>query len=89
MRGIFGSEFVGKIRRTLTTAWATDPWAQGSYSAALPGCAHMREWLNEPVGGRIFLAGEACSIHHFGTVYGAWRSGVKAAERALDAVGKA
>jgi monoamine oxidase len=80
---IFGADFVRHIRRTLQTGWATDRWSRGAYSAALPGKARMREWLNEPVADRIFFAGEACSIEYFGTVHGARLSGTAAAKRAL------
>lgn len=83
---IFGSRFPDAIRHTLSTAWGSDPWARGSYSAALPGKAHGREQLNEPLNDRIFFAGEACSLEHFGTIHGAWHSGVSAAEKALEAV---
>jgi monoamine oxidase len=43
----------------------------------------MREVLNQPVGERMFFAGEACSVEHFGTIHGAWESGVHAAAQAL------
>lgn len=80
---IFGSRFLDGIRHTLSTAWVSDPWARGSYSAALPGKAHGREQLNEPLNEQIFFAGEACSLDSFGTIHGAWHSGVSAAEKAL------
>jgi monoamine oxidase len=80
---IFGAEFVLKIRASLCTAWSTDPWALGSYSVALPGKAHLRSQLGEPLQERLFFAGEACSLEFFGTVHGAWFSGVSAAEKAL------
>ncbi len=81
--GIFGGEFVRRITASLTVGWSEDPWSRGSYSAARPGRANMREVLNQPVGERLFFAGEACSVDHFGTIHGAWESGVRAAARAL------
>lgn len=86
LRGIFGSRFPSGIRRTLSTAWAGDPWARGSYSAALPGAAHGREQLNEAVNERIFFAGEAGSLDSFGTIHGAWHSGLSAAAKALASI---
>lgn len=86
LSGIFGSHFPNGIRQTLSTAWASDPWARGSYSAALPGKAHEREQLNEALNERIFFAGEACSLDYFGTIHGAWHSGVSAAEKALVSI---
>jgi monoamine oxidase len=85
---IFGADFSKHLQAAVSTAWCSDPWSRGSYSAALPGNAHMREVLQEPIAERIFFAGEACSIEYFGTVMGAWRSGVSAAERALTAIRK-
>lgn len=83
LAGIFGTEFPSRIVRSVSTGWSTDPWSLGSYSVALPGRAHLRERLSEPVHDRVFFAGEACSIEHFGTVHGAWHSAVDAARRAL------
>ena len=80
---IFGSEFTRRITASLTVGWSEDPWSRGSYSAARPGRAHMREVLNQPVGERMFFAGEACSVEHFGTIHGAWETGVRAAAQAL------
>jgi monoamine oxidase len=80
---IFGAEFVSRIRRTVCTGWASDPWSRGSYSAALPGMAHMRERLEMALAERVYFAGEAASIDSFGTIHGAWHSGVRAAQRLL------
>jgi monoamine oxidase len=86
LAGLLGSG----VRRRLTplgeTAWASDPWALGSYSHALPGHAAARAKLAEPVDGRIFLAGEATSANFFSTTHGAWMSGERAAEEALAAL---
>lgn len=76
---IFGAEFRSQVRRTLHSSWARDPWARGAYSAARPGRAHMREKLSEPLGERVFFAGEACSVNYFGTLNGAWETGAAAA----------
>jgi monoamine oxidase len=83
LRGIFGAGFVTELGDSVATAWGSDPHANGSYSAALPGHAHCRETLGTPVNSRLLFAGEACSIHHYGTLHGAWLSGTAAAERLL------
>lgn len=83
LAGIFGTEFERQIIDSVTVGWSGDPWARGSYSAARPGRARSRETLQQPVGERIFLAGEACSVEHFGTIHGAWESGQRAAAEAL------
>ena len=79
LASIFGGDLIKHIRSATCTRWASDPLARGSYSAAEPGYAHMREQLNVPIAGKIFFAGEAGSIRDFGTVHGAWFSGESAA----------
>ena len=66
--------------------WRSDPYIGGGYSYAVPGAATMRDILKAPINERIFFAGEACSIPHFGTVNGANESGIAAAEGALRAL---
>jgi monoamine oxidase len=83
LKGIFGADFIAPIRGELSTAWGADPLACGSYSVARPGRAGQRAVLAEPVGDRLFLAGEACSRTQFGTLPGAWASGLAAARRLL------
>ena len=79
----FGSSMRGRVVKMLRTHWASDPFTRGGYSHARPGRAASRLLFSEPVGGRIVLAGEHCSIPHFSTVQGAHLSGIAAAERAL------
>jgi monoamine oxidase len=65
--------------------WSEDPFAQGSYSHALPGRADARARLSAPVGGRIFFAGEATGGENFGgamTAGGAYLAGEAAARLA-------
>jgi predicted NAD/FAD-dependent oxidoreductase len=45
----------------------------------------LRDVLAEPVDDRLYLAGEACQRPYFGTVHGAYLSGVRAAGLVLDA----
>jgi monoamine oxidase len=83
---IFGASFGSQIRRAATTAWASDEYSRGAYSAALPGKAHVREHLTVPVAERLFFAGEACSLDSFGTIHGAWASAVQAAGAVLKTI---
>lgn len=68
--------------------WARDPHSLGAYSHALPGRAGARALLAEPVGERIWFAGEATAGsgpgENFGgamTAGGAWLAGVAAARK--------
>lgn len=82
----FGSTIRKRIVRYGFTHRSSDPWALGAYSHCIPGHADARAVPNEAVGGRIFFAGEYCSIEHFATVHGAHLSGTAAADGALAAL---
>ena len=56
-------------------------------SVASPGHADVRKVLMEPLG-RIWYAGEAAHETKWGTVEGAWESGVRAAEAVLAQLGR-
>lgn len=79
----FGASITKRVRRFLRSHWASDPYSLGGYSHARPGRADSRLLFSEPVGDRIVLAGEHCSIPFFSTVHGAHLSGIAAAEKAL------
>jgi len=68
--------------------WASDPFARGSYSYAVPGMAACREKLASAVDNRLFFAGEASSAHRFSTAHGAYETGVLAAEAAMAALSR-
>jgi monoamine oxidase len=63
------------------TAWDNDPWTLGSYASADPGYAAMRQTLREPVGDRVFFAGEACHPLIWATATGALLSGQGVAQQ--------
>lgn len=64
------------------TRWIADPFAKGSYSFPAVGApANARDILAQPVGNRLFFAGEATSSDYPSTVHGAYMSGLREAER--------
>lgn len=69
--------------------WWTDPHARGSYSIAKPGRLAARSALAEPIGGRIFIAGEATAGGGAMTAGGAYLEGVRAAGLAAEAASRA
>ena len=81
--GQLGSDVASAIRPLRMTAWGQDRHIRGSYSYAKPGAAAMRARLAEPVDGRLFFAGEACSPERFTTAHGAYETGLAAADAAL------
>jgi len=82
----FGADFARRLEPVAMHPWATDPWAGGSYSCALPGHADDRAILASPVNERLFFAGEACSARSFSTAHGAYETGLAAAAGAIAAV---
>ncbi|WP_036259382.1 flavin monoamine oxidase family protein [Methylocapsa aurea] len=83
LAGLFGACIRARLRPLIETRWASDAFARGSYSYALPGHADARARLAAPVGGRLFFAGEACSQRAFTTAHGAYLTGLEAAEQVI------
>lgn len=78
IRQLFGAD-VSPVE-VRTSGWAADPYARGSYSFHAPGSGlDDRRRLQEPIGDRLFLAGEAIGVDNPATVTGAVASGRHAA----------
>ncbi len=61
--------------------WGADPFARGSFSFdAVGSTPELRATLAEPVGERVFIAGEATDPLAPGTLHGAQTSGLRAAD---------
>jgi monoamine oxidase len=88
LTGQFGSSFAKRVGFLGLHRWGSDPFARGSYSFALPGCAEGRARLAAPVDDRLFFAGEACSMHDYSTAHGAYLTGIAAAEAVLMATAR-
>jgi monoamine oxidase len=84
---LFGSEAAAAVKKSRATRWNAEPYVLGAMSAAAPGGQPSRKILTEPIGGALFLAGEATHETLWGTVDGAWESGERAAEAALRRIG--
>jgi len=88
LTGILGQDFAKRVQPLGIHLWGHDPFARGSYSFARPGKADCRAKLAAPVDGRLFFAGEACSIHDYSTAHGAYLTGITAADQVLAARGR-
>ncbi len=79
---MIGEDVRKAVKAVSFPAWSTDPYALGSYSVCLPGQETARDRLAEPIGGRIWLAGEATAGGGAMTVGGATLAGRAAAAAA-------
>ncbi len=87
LAAVFGFNARSAIARAHATRWDAEPYVLGAMSAAAPGSSDARNALAEPVGGRIWLAGEAVHLSKWGTVAGAWESSERAADAAMRRMG--
>ena len=84
LTALLGHEFGLRIKPIAMYLWNADPFANGSYSYAVPGGADNRMKLAAPVDNRLFFAGESCSEQWFSTAHGAYASGVAAARQVIQ-----
>jgi len=63
--------------------WHDDPFTRGAYAYVPVNGLDDQRILAEPVGNKLFFAGEATSVGHIGTVHGAIQSGQRAAQEIL------
>ncbi len=73
----------------LRSSWGADEFARGSHSfIAVGGSPALRATLRQPLGARVYFAGEATSDESPGTVEGAWESGIRAAAEVASVAGQ-
>ncbi len=77
----FGADARRAVRHGIMTNWGGERYVRGGYAAARPGKAHARAVLAEPVGDRIWFAGEALAGGLKQTAAGARLSGEAVAEK--------
>ena len=83
LKKMFGSDVPDPVSY-LRTSWSSSEFSQGSYSFTKVGQqAGDREELARSVNGKLFFAGEATHPNFYGTVHGAYESGVSAAKELL------
>jgi monoamine oxidase len=85
--GLYGTDLKKVVKRTHATRWNQEPFVMGAFSVASPGGQPSRRILTEPVGNRLFFAGEATHETLWGTVGGAWESGERAADAVMRTLG--
>lgn len=81
LRQMYGPRVDSELLRTRLTHWGSNPYSLGSYSAARPGGSRMHAVMAQPVGDRLFFAGEACARPIYnGSLAGAYESALNASK---------
>ncbi len=84
LRTLYGAD-IPEPEAWQITRWGSDEHAFGSYSFVGVGATEaLRDTLAAPLDGRLFFAGEATSREYPATVHGAYLSGLRAAEEAMQ-----
>lgn len=79
LRGAFGANIPNPVA-AIKSGWSRDPFAQGTYAFVKPGSTPADlDQFSESVG-PLHFAGEHTGAAHYGTVHGAYLSGLQAAE---------
>lgn len=85
LKDMYGSN-IPDATTGLRTRWASNPFSLGSFSYRKAGSTPSdRDLLAKPMDNRIFFAGEATHATRYGTVHGAYLSGLRVAEEVLNA----
>ena len=87
LRKMLGSDIDKQFTKGTLTGWATDPWALGSYAAAIPGYTPARAKLAQRLDDKLFFAGEACAGGFAATCGGAFLSGQSTARSVATSLG--
>jgi monoamine oxidase len=82
LAAMLGGDLRKQFDKGAATAWAADPYSRGSSSNCVPGRYGARAVLTRHVGGRIVFAGEHTEQGAYGTMHGAYLSGLRAAAEA-------
>lgn len=84
LRKLFGPHIPEPVAH-IRTGWEADPFSRGSYSfSQVGGQLGDRRTLAEPIADRLFFAGEAVHSRYFGTVHGAYETGIRAAREIMS-----
>jgi monoamine oxidase len=63
--------------------WPTHPWTRGSYACYAPGQWTALRGVEAESAGRVYFAGEHCSLNAQGFMEGACETGLAAARQVL------
>ncbi len=86
---MMGSRARQHFVKGVMTDWATNPLTLGAYAAAKPGRSAVRGVLAEPLGERVFFAGEAVAGRYTALLSGAHLSGDDVAKEVIAVLERA
>lgn len=76
---------IGQPKDLIITRWGSDPNSYGSFSfPALHHNQKLTQVFENHIDGKVFFAGEHCSLKYAGTVHGAYINGYETAQRILN-----
>lgn len=78
LKDMLGTEGLSALTKIQAFPWEANALVGGAYTAARPGRARARQDLKQPLGDRLFFAGEATSLSKPATLDGAIAEGVRA-----------
>lgn len=81
LASLIGTDVRRHIRKGKMTTWGSNPLTRGAYAAARPGRHSARSLLRDPLGDRVFFAGEAMGGQYPALLSGSHLSGEKAAHQ--------
>lgn len=84
LKAALGANAERGFKNGIATKWGSNPQTRGAYAVAKPGERRARRLLNEPIGERVFLAGEALAGKAAQTAHGAYETGQRAARRVIE-----
>jgi monoamine oxidase len=86
LRRIYGAD-IPEPNDLCLTDWSTDPQSLGPFAIPLVGStAKHYGALAEPIGGKLFFAGEHTNFEYRASVHGAYLSGLRAAKQVMETI---
>ena len=83
LKKIFGNKIDKDLIKSHSVDWSSNPLFLGAWASAEPGAFKYREILRQPIGDRVYFAGEA-TARDWGSVDGARDSGIITAKKIIE-----
>ena len=86
LRRIYGAD-IPEPSNLYLTDWSADPHSLGPFAIPLVGSTpNQYAALAEPIGGKLFFAGEHTNFEYRASVHGAYLSGLRAAKQVMETI---